>query len=131
MTVYVSQEVLRRNKEKGVWERAHDLEPAEQYGELKILYRPEPGIRSNKNPNSMLEIIEEGLKDFTDEDYLVLVGAPEVIAAASAYAAQNSGGFINLLVWNSFTLSYDCIELDLWDEEEQKSEAPWSKKITT
>ena len=89
-----------------------DLSPAQDYGELVFLldssdlpFRPVPVIAK----------LREGLKHYTPNDYLLLIGNPCLIGWAVALAAQASGGQVKLLQWHTQSQSYLLIEANVFD----------------
>lgn len=97
MTVYVVQNPHRLNRETQELEPMFDMAPAEEYGELVFLLSP------NAKPfdaASVGEQLDEGLEDFSDNDYLLLVGNPALIGMACAIAARWNEGTVNVLQWN-------------------------------
>lgn len=103
MTVYIVQEPMRRNFDTGEMEPMMDLTPASAYGELVVL------IKSHKLPlmtAPFIASLRSGLKNFSDDDFLLPTGAPAAIAFAGAVAAEMNRGFVNLLVWDKQTHQY-------------------------
>lgn len=91
----------------------HDLTPAMRYGQPVLLlkqakdqtFAPQPVLRHLKNE----------LKDFCDDDYLLLVGDPIAMALAVNVAAQMNRGRVKLLKWSKRHEGYFPIEVDLYD----------------
>ena len=86
MTVYVVQEV------KGL-----NILPARLYGELKLLLGPGQVVMSIQP--AILKLRKK-LKDFNDDDYLLLVGDPVAIGIATAVASSINRGTVNFLKWD-------------------------------
>ena len=81
MTVYVIQEVAGRN-----------VLSAEKYGKLELLL-PE-GSQLVLSTGPTVRRLNKKLKDFCDDDYLLLIGDPSIIGIACAVAAgYNRGRF--------------------------------------
>lgn len=110
MTVYVVQKQMHLDREKQEYVERFNLEPAKEYGELRYLLSP---TAAPFRPDSVLEDLEEGLKDFTDEDFLLLVGNPVLIGLASALAAIKSGT-VNFLQWSGKDQKYLCIRAEIF-----------------
>ena len=53
------------------------------------------------------------LKDFNDNDYLLLMGDPAIIALAGAVASDVNGGRFKILKWDRDEKKYYDIEIDL------------------
>ena len=92
---------------------AHDLTQAASYGEIEIMlkqardqtFAPQPVFRQLKNC----------LKDFTDNDYLLLIGDPIAMALAVNAAGQANNGRVKLLKWSKKHEQYYPVEVDLHD----------------
>ncbi|UQS95103.1 hypothetical protein Pam3_32 [Pseudanabaena phage Pam3] len=95
--VYVVQDHRRYDRDTGQFVPVHDLTPAKQYGELKYLLSP---TAAPWNPQSILPELWSGLKNFCDDDYLLLNGNPILIGWATAVAADYNDGSVQLLQWN-------------------------------
>ncbi|MBC8183265.1 hypothetical protein H8E88_19340 [candidate division KSB1 bacterium] len=107
--VYIVQEIMRKNRYQEL-EPVHDLTPASVYGELKIL------LSNRRMPLNIQPIIRElrsKLRNFSDEDYLLLVGDPVLIGLATAIAADINIGMINLLKWDRQTKQYIKINTNI------------------
>lgn len=95
--VFVVQETLWRNPDSGELEPRVDLGPAREHGELVPLLG---SGRATVGSGRELQTLRDGLADYTARDLLLLLGAPEFIAAAGAIAASRTGGVINWLKWD-------------------------------
>ena len=73
MTVYVIQEMGR------------NIRSAEKFGDLKVLLPDNRQIVLSSGPISFK--LRQELKTFNDDDYLLLIGDPAIIAVAAAVAA--------------------------------------------
>jgi hypothetical protein len=74
---------------------------------------------------SMIKRIRESLRDFTENDYLIMVGDPIAIGVACTIAACRVGGKIKVLKWdrmlNDNTGGYWPIEMDMCDILEERT----------
>ena len=77
MTVYAIQEVRGKN-----------LLSATEFGELKFILSPRENIMFETR--DVVEQIHNKLQNFSDEDYLLLIGDPIAIGIATHYAALNN-----------------------------------------
>ena len=101
MTVYAIQEVKGKN-----------LLSATEYGELKFLLPPTENIMFDPVP--ALKRISSGLKDFTNEDYLLLIGDPIAIGIATYYAAiYSTKAAVRFLKWDNREYKYYPVEVEL------------------
>jgi|TARA_A100001391_G_scaffold166423_1_gene126519 hypothetical protein len=99
-SVYVVQEVPGRN-----------ILGARSYGDLKVLLPPNTNIVLSPAPT--VRRIKEGLKDFSSEDYLLLMGDPAVIGLACAIASQINVGRYSILKWDRIEKDYYPVEIDI------------------
>ena len=100
MTVYAIQEVKGKN-----------LLSATEFGELKFLLPPTENIMFEAEP--VVNRIHSGLRDFSDEDYLLLIGDPIAIGIATHYAAQHNDSYIKFLKWDNREYKYYTVEVEL------------------
>jgi len=98
--VYVVQEAPNRN-----------LLPATTYGEIKILLPP-GNVAYSSAPT--VRRLREGLKTFSDHDYLLLMGDPAAIAIAGAVAADFNLGKVKMLKWDRQEQQYYVVDVDLY-----------------
>ena len=95
--VYVVQKTMRWDAPRGELVPKFDLSPAQEYGTLEYLLSP---TASPFRPEALLPELHEKLSQFTEEDYLLLVGNPVLIGLAVCLAADYAGGSVNLLQWS-------------------------------
>lgn len=114
MTVYVVQEHRRYDRDTGGYIPVHDLSPARQYGELKFLLNPTAGPWQSE---SIIRDLREGLRDFTPDDYLLMVGNPVLCSWATAIAADivyDTGQPLKFLQWNGKDHQYVPLAANLF-----------------
>jgi|TARA_R100001463_G_scaffold6036_1_gene20012 hypothetical protein len=99
MTVYVIQEMGR------------NIRSAEKFGDLKVLLPDNRQIVLSSGPISFK--LRQELKTFNDDDYLLLIGDPAIIAVAAAVAANVNNGRFKVLKWDRDDKAYYDIEIDL------------------
>jgi len=99
MTVYVVQEVQGIN-----------VLSANKYGELALLL-PSGQITFSSGPT--VNRLRKGLKDFNDEDYLLLIGDPAAIGIATAVALDMNLGKAKLLKWDRQEKQYYPINVNI------------------
>ena len=99
MTVYVTQEMGR------------SIRSAEKFGDLKVLLPDNRQIVLSSGPITFK--LQQELKDFNDDDYLLLIGDPAIIAVAGAVAAENNNGRFKVLKWDRNEAQYYDVEIDL------------------
>ena len=99
MTVYVLQEMGR------------NIRSAEKFGDLKVVLPDNRQIVLSSGP--MVFKLKQELKDFNENDYLILMGDPAIIAAAGAIVSENNNGRFKVLKWDRDEKKYYDIEIDL------------------
>ena len=99
MTVYVLQEMGR------------NVRSAEKFGDLKVVLPDNRQIVLSSGPLTFK--LQQELKDFNDEDYLLLMGDPAIIAVAGAVVSDVNGGRFKVLKWDRDEKRYYDIEIDL------------------
>ena len=99
MTVYVLQEMGR------------NIRSAEKFGDLKVVLPDNRQIVLSSGPLTFK--LKHELKDFNDNDYLLLMGDPAIIAVAGAVASDVNGGRFKILKWDRDEKKYYDIEIDL------------------
>lgn len=108
MTVYVVQMPVRRDPATGQMVPSVDLTPAQEYGEVATLLASGPVALL---PAQMLATLRHGLRNFTDDDYLLPTGDPTAIAAAAIVASQANMGRVRILKWDGRTRRYMAVPL--------------------
>jgi hypothetical protein len=106
--VYVTTHATRKNAD-GV-HRPIDITPAACFGELIELLPP--GMMS-LTPMPTVRELKYGLRNFSDDDYLLPLGDPALIAAAGAAAAYANSGRFKVLRWDRQSGNYIPIQIDL------------------
>ncbi len=95
MTVYVVQEVIGFN-----------ILPAAKYGEFTLLLP-----KGQAGPT--VSRLKKGLKDFSDSDYLLLIGDPAAIGLATAVACDINRGKFRFLKWDRQEKKYYPITVNI------------------
>lgn len=108
MPVYITQEV-RKSTGNGSYQPQYNFKPALKYGELKVLV---PAGMSLLSPVPLVRTLKEKLADFGNDDYLLAVGDPSIIAVASVIAAGRNGGKLKVLKWDREISDYIPVEID-------------------
>ena len=104
MTVYVTQEMGR------------NIRSAEKFGDLKVLLPDNRQIVLSSGPIAFK--LKQELKNFNDDDYLLLIGDPAIIAIAGAVASEINLGKFKVLRWDRNESRYYDIEIDLRGKNE-------------
>jgi len=101
--VFVVQDTKWVDPKDGQLKPKFDFSPAGEFGELVFL------LGSNASPFNLppvLTELQERLKEFGDDDYLLLVGSPVLLGLATAIAADYNDGRVNMLQWSGAKHSY-------------------------
>ena len=109
MTVYVTQDTFVRLPD-GTQQRKFDLSTAEQYGDVKVLLN---GSQSVVSTVPVVRQLLEQLRTFNDDDYLLMIGDPSVMAMVSMIAYKYNGGRAKLLKWDRRQNKYLPIQIDV------------------
>lgn len=100
-TVYVVSETLQ-----------HNITGAMDYGRLETILPPNAQIAFSVVPT--VNRIKRKLRNFTDQDYLLLIGDPSAIGITCAVAAMNNNGRFKCLKWDKRERRYIPLEIDLF-----------------
>lgn len=113
MTVYIVQEPRRVEREgkavKSV-KPVFNYDPARAYGDLEYLIH---GGNARFSPRHTVDELKRGLKDFTEDDYILPTGDPGIIGVAIALAARMTGGRVKVLRWMREDRNYLEMEYNL------------------
>ena len=108
--VYAPQIPSRFDAATRLWIPSMNTAPASRYGEVVTLLPPNAN-RLHAAP--LIAAMKEGLKDFTEDDYLICIGDPSIIAAAACIASRKANGHLKLLKWDRLTSDYIAVEMVL------------------
>jgi hypothetical protein len=100
VTVYITQHSHGR-----------DFLPARKYGELEALLQGNVQIVISGDP--VLRKIKRGLRNFNDDDHLLLSGDPLIMGVAVYEALRVNGGRARFLKWDRRNQDYFEVSLDL------------------
>ena len=89
---------------------------ASHYGEFKFLL-PEFS-QMIFSPGPLIYKLRQGLKNFTDKDYLLLTGDPAIIGVACSIVSDITNGKYNLLKWDKQERKYYPIKINLYEKGE-------------
>ena len=110
MTVYVVQNQQQLNDRSGSLQPKFDLSSAAKFGEFVYLLSPTARPFS---PAHVIGQLREKLKDYKNEDYLLLIGNPCLIGFTVAIAAHFNRGIVRVLQWDGRKREYVCVEADM------------------
>jgi len=99
MTVYIPQVM------------DYNVRSAEKFGELKVMLPDRKQMVLSSGPITFK--LQQEMKDFSDDDYLLLIGDPAIIAVCGAIAADINNGKFKVLKWDRNDKIYYDLEIDL------------------
>lgn len=106
--VYITQ--IPARLEASRWIPIVDVSPAKEYGELKVML---PAGINFHAAAPVIQQLRDELRDFRgDEDYLLPIGDPLVMAAAAALIARREPSF-KMLKWDRYSRKYLCYKVEL------------------
>jgi len=110
--VYVLQEVpgTRAGRPK------FNIIGAQKYGRLKVLLREDSQVVMSSGPIKYK--LERLLKDFSDDDYLLLSGDPQIIFIVGAVIAKVNNGKAKSLKWDRQEQMYYPLDFNLYEKGE-------------
>ena len=89
---------------------------AQKYGKFKFLL-PEFS-QMIFSPGPLVYKLRQGLKDFNENDHLLLTGDPAIIGVACSIVSDITNGKYNLLKWDKQERKYYPIEINLYEKGE-------------
>tara|TARA_B100000131_G_scaffold154215_1_gene149604 strand:- start:127 stop:495 length:369 start_codon:yes stop_codon:yes gene_type:complete len=111
-TVYVIQEVAGTK----AGNPKINIMGASNYGNFKFLL-PEFS-QMIFSPGPLVFKLRQGLKNFTDQDHLLLTGDPALIGVACSIVSDITGGKYKLLKWDKQESKYYPISINLYEKGE-------------
>jgi hypothetical protein len=115
--VFITQNPMRRNVYNDLVYK-YDLTAAREYGSLEVLLPSGPVLIS---PQLAITQMREKLRDFKPNDWLLCLGDPVVIAAASAIVSEVNGGVVPVLVWDRQVRKYLAIVVDIHTKRQSEA----------
>ena len=100
MTVYVIQ---KPDAKKNILSAA-------KYGEFEVVLDNNPDLIFSPGPT--VAKVRKKLKNFSDDDYLLLIGDPALIGVCVHYALHFNRGRANLLKWDNREFIYYNVEIN-------------------
>ena len=89
---------------------------AQKYGEFKFLL-PEFS-QMIFSPGPLIYKLRQGLKNFSEKDYLLLTGDPAIIGVACSIVSDITNGKYKLLKWDQQERKYYPITINLYEKGE-------------
>ena len=104
MTVYIPQVM------------DYNVRSADKFGELKVMLPDRKQMIFASSP--LIFELRKELKDFSDKDYLLLIGDTAIIGVCCAIASEVNNGKFKVLKWDKREYRYYDIEIDLKGKNE-------------
>ena len=95
-----------------VQETTLNITPAARFGELQVLLPARAQVLITPQP--LVRLLRGQLRGYTEHDYVLPVGDPVAIGAATALAAEPACGAVRLLKWDRQESRYYQVVLRLW-----------------
>jgi len=104
MTVYLTQDILGRDFTSALdWGEVETILP----GTAQVVLSSVPALRA----------IRRKLRNFTDEDYILLSGDPIIMGLCMMVAAETNMGRMQLLKWDRRNKKYNPVTIDCNEKE--------------
>jgi hypothetical protein len=108
--VFVPQMPSRYDTDLRMWVPTVNLAPASKHGDVIVMLPPQAN-RLHTAP--LIQIIKDRMEDCNEQDFIVAVGDPSLIAAAACIATRRTGGLLRMLKWDRQTSDYLITEIKL------------------
>lgn len=119
MTVFIIQNSYSRDAAGGPLRPKYDLRGVNVFGHpVEILH----GQLSPLATAPAMAELRHALRNYSDSDYLLAIGAGAFLIAAGAIAASHNNGRVHVLYWNSDSQKYFPITFDV-NHNQQKEHA--------
>ena len=89
---------------------------AADYGDIVVLF--ESGQQIMFSPQPAIRKLKRKLKDFNDDDYLLMMGDPAAMGIACCVAAEMNRGKFNILKWDKKAQRYYPVSVNLNEKGE-------------
>ena len=89
----------------------YNVRSAEKFGDLEVMLPDRKQMIMSSGPLTFE--LKKKLSTFNDNDYLLLIGDPAIIALCGAIAAQANNGRFKVLKWDRNEKQYYDLEIDL------------------
>ena len=89
---------------------------AEEYGQIETLI--ESGSQIMFSPQPAIRKLKRKLKDFNDNDHLLMMGDPAAMGIACCVAAEMNRGKFKILKWDKMQKRYYSVQVNLNEKGE-------------
>jgi hypothetical protein len=108
---FIPQEPRRYDKATDQMVSIMNFNKARKFGEPTVLMPTGPQAL---NVAPTIWALKDKLRDFSDNDYLIAVGDPTLIAMTAIICAEVNMGRVKLLKWDKDTSQYIRVDFDLY-----------------
>ena len=89
---------------------------AEEYGKIVVLF--ESGQQIMFSPQPAIKKLRRKLKDFFDNDYLLMMGDPAAMGIACCIASEMNRGRFKILKWDKIQKKYYSVSVNINEKGE-------------
>ncbi len=117
--VFIPQVPSRFDTNTNSWMPTVSINAAKAFGEIKVMLPPEA---SRLEPGAMVDLLCAAMADYGEQDYILALGNPVLIAIA-AILADRASSPLRMLQWDKVSRNYQLMEVQLdsnGNEEEER-----------
>ena len=89
---------------------------AQEYGEIVVLF--ESGSQIMFSPKPAIKKLKRKLKDFNDDDHLLMMGDPAAMGIACCIASDMNRGRFKILKWDKMQKRYYSVSVNINEKGE-------------
>ena len=89
---------------------------AQEYGDIVLLF--ESGQQIMFSPQPAIKKLRRKLKDFDDNDYLLMMGDPAAMGIACCIASDINRGRFKILKWDKIQKRYYSVAVNIYEKGE-------------
>ena len=89
---------------------------AHEYGEIVVLF--ESGSQIMFSPQPAIKKLKKKLKDFNDDDHLLMMGDPAAMGIACCIASDMNRGRFKILKWDKMQKRYYSVSVNINEKGE-------------
>ena len=93
-----------------------DVLSAQEYGDIVLLF--ESGQQIMFSPQPAIKKLRRKLKDFDDNDYLLMMGDPAAMGIACCIASDINRGRFKILKWDKIQKRYYSVSVNIYEKGE-------------
>jgi hypothetical protein len=113
--VFVVQEPMKRDAATGAMVSIFNFKKALAFGELEVCL---PSGMVSLSPGPTVSRLNDVLRNFSDDDYLLAAGDPSAIAIAGAIAANRNRGKFKVLKYDKEQREYISVAVDIYNRKD-------------